>query len=68
MRKETDKFWFVVGKYRAEQNKDKKSRIAKMGAKLMSEISGEECFISTFDIIVSDDILLENYALIHNLF
>ncbi len=67
MRKKIGKFWFVAEKYRAEQNKDKKARIAKIGAKLMIEISGEECFVSTFDIIVSDDILLQNYALIHNL-
>lgn len=64
----TDKFWFIAEKYRSEKNKDKKARIAKTGAKLMSEISGEKCFISTFDIIVSDDILLQNYAFIHNLF
>ena len=59
-----EKFWFVAAKYRAEQNEAKKAKIAKIGVKIMGEITGSECFDDTFSIIVSDDILLQNFALI----
>ncbi len=59
-----DKFWFVATKCRAEQNEVKKAKIAKIGAKVMSEICGSECFVHTFATIVSDDILLQNFAII----
>lgn len=57
------KFWFVVSKYRKETNAIKKKAIAKMGAMVMSKIdNGEETFVSTFEVIASNDVLLGHYA------